>query len=101
VNATICADLVKKVCMVEEITPDPLHRLELLVKRHIHLVQNKPGIARYVFSTGILPRGTERKVRLFKVVCAYLHEVERIMATAQEQGQIATERSAVPLMFLV
>ena len=59
-NATICADLVKKVCMVEEITPDPLHRLELLVKRHIHLVQSKPGIACYVFPTGILTQRTER-----------------------------------------
>jgi AcrR family transcriptional regulator len=100
VNATICADLVKNVRMVEEITPDPLHRLELLVKRHIRLVQSKPGIARYVFSTGILPRGTERKVRLFKGVCAYLHEIERIMATAQEQGQIATQHSASDLSYM-
>jgi AcrR family transcriptional regulator len=102
VNAMICTNLIENVHRVEEITFDPIQRLELLLQRHVKLVRHKPGIARYVFSTAVLPCGKERKIALFGGVQAYLHEVENIIATAQHKGMITSDYTSSSLahMFL-
>ena len=81
-------------------TDDPLTQLHRLLFLHVETALKTDGIARYVFTTGTLAKGSKRKQKLFEGVRLYLDRVAKIFASGQQKGQIQKELNPDTLSFM-
>lgn len=81
-------------------TDDPLTQLHRLLLLHAEVALETEGVARYVFTTGTLAKGSLRKLELFEGVRLYLDRVAEIFATGQQRGQIQKELNPDTLAFM-
>jgi AcrR family transcriptional regulator len=85
-----------------EETPDPLDRLESLLKRQLRVVQKRQALPRLIFSDDFSVHHPERKVRVQEVITLYLDRVAEIVLQGQQTGQIRPDidPKTVSIMFL-
>ncbi|MBN1957392.1 MAG: TetR/AcrR family transcriptional regulator [Desulfuromonadales bacterium] len=81
-------------------TDEPLTQLHRLLLLHVEVALRTDGIARYVFTTGALAKGSQRKLELFEGVRLYLNRVAEIFASGQQKGQIQKGQNPDTLAFM-
>ena len=81
-------------------TDDPLVQLHRLLFLHVEVALKNTGLARYVFTTGTLAKGSRRKRKLFEGVRLYLDRVAEIFASGQQKGQVQKELNPDTLSFM-
>lgn len=94
--------LLENVSIVCQETGEPIERLKRLLYRHVRLIRENQGIPRIIFSHEFYTNGSGRKTKLYEGITGYLEQVGRIIAEAQQHGQI--RRDCLPetlsMMFL-
>lgn len=83
-------------------TSDAIERLRCLLRLHVSLLTQQPGILRVVFSEDVYAGTPARRARVFRTVKAYLKGVEDIVRQGQAAKTIKPDLDAptIALMFL-
>jgi AcrR family transcriptional regulator len=80
--------LQENVAKVRAGTPEALERLHRLLRLHVGLIRENPGVPRIIFTEALLGRRPDAKARALQVIRGYLKEVGEIIREGQAAGRI-------------
>lgn len=85
-----------------EETADPLDRLRSLLTRHIRFIREGRTVPRIVFSDDFHHGHPHRRLKVQRILDAYLGKIQELVRQGQQEGRIRRELepSAVAMMFL-
>lgn len=88
--------------MFEKKTASAVDRLELLMTRHVRLLNENRAIPYVVFSDGIYTGHPERKAKVAQIITAYLSSIQKIILEGQQEGSICkdVDTQTTAVMFL-
>lgn len=94
--------LLNNVAVVCKRSSDSLERLRQLLMLHTKLIRENQGIPRIIFSEDIYTGHPERKRKVYKIIMAYLKQVEEIVLRGQQKREISNDidPATISLMFL-
>jgi AcrR family transcriptional regulator len=94
--------LLGNVSIVRKAGTAPLDQLKRLLALHIRLILDYQALPRLIFSGDIYAGDPERKMKIYKIVRAYLTEVAEIIREGQKRSSINPELDAnmVSIVFL-
>ena len=92
----------ENVAKVRAGTPEALERLHRLLRLHVRLIRENPGVPRIIFTEALLGRRPDAKARALQVVRDYLKEVAAIVREGQTSGRIRrdVEAGTVAVLFI-
>ena len=69
-------------------SPEPLERLQFLLRNNLAMVRDFGAIPRVILSEGVWGSQSDRKNKVYGIIRGYLEAVEAIVRDGQQQGRI-------------
>ena len=99
---TVQERLIENARAAREEGADTFGRLHALLRRHLALISEHPGLPRLVFSDDVYAGQPKRRARMFKGIGAYLERVADVVREGQQNGEVGADvaPSAAAVLFL-
>ena len=83
-------------------TPEPMERLQRILRRHVETLRENRAIPRIIFTEDVFSGNPKRKTKVYGIINGYLEGLNKIIRDGQEKGHIRSDidSKTVALMFL-
>lgn len=100
--AAVQERLTENVRAAREEAPDALGRLHTLLRRHVGLIVQHPGLPRLVFSDDVYTGRPRRRAQMYKGITGYLERVAGMVREGQDDGEVdhSVDPRAAAMLFL-